>query len=122
MKLQTGRTGAAKGSIARNGAASRNPGAESTVTFEVMNPRGTAIRPPVVAPSPRVTDLAGKRIGIYWNEKEGADNLFDVLEEMLKERFPTAFIERYKGLLDPGDDAAANMAKGADTFIYGVGD
>jgi hypothetical protein len=87
-----------------------------------MNPRGEATRPPVVAPSPRVRDLAGKRIGIYWNEKAGADNFFEVTEGLLKERFPAASIVRFRGPLDPGDAVVADMAKKADTFIYGIGD
>jgi hypothetical protein len=87
-----------------------------------MKPRGEAVRPPVVAPSARVKDLAGKRIGIYWNEKAGADNFFDVIEGLLKKRFPFANIVRFKGSLDPGDAVVAEMAHEADTFIYGIGD
>jgi hypothetical protein len=92
------------------------------ITLEVMNPRGAVTRPPVVPHAPRVEDLAGKTIGIYWNEKAGADNFFEVIEELLKKRFPTASVVRFKGSLDPGDAVAVDMAKEADTFIYGIGD
>ena len=92
------------------------------VTLEVLNPRGEIMPLPTVAPSPRVTDLAGKTIGIYWNEKSGGNNFWDVIEDVLKEKFPTAKIVRYRGSFDPGDAMAARMAKECDTFVYGVGD
>ena len=92
------------------------------VTLEVLNPRGEIKPPPTLAPSPRVTDLAGKRIGIYWNGKSGGNNFWDVAEDLLKEKFPTATTVRYSGPFIPGDSLAGKMAKECDTFIYGVGD
>jgi len=92
------------------------------VTLEVLNPRGEIKPPPTLAPSPRVTDLAGKRIGIYWNGKSGGNNFWDVAEGLLKEKFPSATILRYKGPFDLGDKVAENLAKEVDIFIYGVGD
>ena len=92
------------------------------VTLEVLNPRGEIKPPPTFAPTPRVTDLAGKRIGIYWNGKSGGNNFWDVAEELLKEKFPTATILRYKGPFDLGEKMAGTVAKEVDIFIYGVGD
>jgi len=96
--------------------------AEALVTLEVLNPRGEIEPPPTLAPVPRVTDLAGKKIGLYWNGKEDGDLFWDVVEGLLKNRFPTATILRYRGPFDIGDKTAATMAKECDTFIYGVGD
>ena len=96
--------------------------AESPVTLKVLNPRGEVDPPRTLAPTPRVTDLAGKRIGLYWNGKVGTDVFFDVVEELLKKKFPTATVLRYQGAFDLGDVLAAKMAKECDTFIYGVGD
>jgi hypothetical protein len=93
-----------------------------SVTLEVMNPRGAIAPPAVVALTERVTDLSGKRIGIYWNGKKGADNLLDVMGELLEKRFPSSTILRYDGPLDVGDTMANAIAQSADTFIYGVGD
>ena len=93
-----------------------------TATLEVMNPRGEIAHPPYVAPNPRIEDLSGKKIGIYWNGKSGGNNLFDVLEGMLKEKYPTATIVRSRGTHQISDDMAAKLAKEVDTFIYGVGD
>jgi hypothetical protein len=99
-----------------------NVSAEAAVTLEVLNPRGEIKTLPTLAPAPRVTDLAAKKIGIYWNEKAGGNNFWDVIEELLKQAFPTAKIVRYRGPFDPGETKAATIAKECDTFIYGVGD
>ncbi len=92
------------------------------VTLEVMNPRGDLAPRPVLEPAARVKDIAGKKIGIYWNGKAGADNLLDVVAELLKERFPSSTILRYDGPLDAGDARAAAMCSEADVVVYGVGD
>ena len=91
-------------------------------TLEVLNPRGEITPPPVLAPNPRVTDLAGKKIGIYWNGKQGGPNFWDVVEEQLKKRFPAATILRRSGASDLGATLAAKLVKEVDVFIYGVGD
>ncbi len=95
---------------------------EASVTLKVLNPRGEIDPPPTLAPAPRVTDLAGKKIGIYWNGKQGGPNFWNVVEELLKKRFPTATILRRYGPADIGAPSAAKLAKEVDTFIYGVGD
>jgi len=92
------------------------------VSLELLNPRGGIEPPPTLAPTTRVTDLADKKIGIYWNGKQGGPNFWDVVEELLKKRFPTATIVRRSGASDLGDAMAAKLAKEVDLFIYGVGD
>jgi hypothetical protein len=94
----------------------------SSATLEVMNPRGEIPPPAFNAPSPRVSDLAGKKIGIYWIGKAGGDNFWDGIEEMLKTKYPTAEIKRYKGAFDLGEKMAAQVSKEVDTLFYGVGD
>ena len=92
------------------------------VTLEVMNPRGVVTAVPTLAPTPRVTDLTGKRIALYWNGKAGADNFWDVAEELLAARFPSATILRYEGPLEIGAALATTIAREADTVLYGIGD
>ena len=96
--------------------------AAGAVTFRVLNPRGEIEPPPILAPTPRVAELAGKKIGLYWNGKGGTYVFFDTVEELLKEKFPTVTVLRYTGAFDPGDKLAAQIAKECDTFINGVGD
>ncbi len=98
------------------------PAVAEAVTLEVLNPRGEIKPPPTFAPTPRVVDLAGKRIAIYWNGKSGGNNFWDVTEDLLKEKFPTATILRYKGPFDLGEKVAGTLARDVDVFIYGVGD
>lgn len=96
--------------------------AHAAVTLEVLNPRAEFTPPAIVPPSPRVADLAGKKIGLYWNGKAGADNYLDVVEELLKAKYPTATIKRYRGPFDLGENAASKIAGECDLFIYGVSD
>ena len=96
--------------------------AAGSVTLKVLNPRGESEPPPNLAISGRVTDLAGKKIGLYWLGKPDGDVFFDRVQKLLEEKFPTATVLRYTGAFDIGDGLAAKMAKEVDTFIYGVGD
>jgi hypothetical protein len=92
------------------------------IVLTVMNPRGAVAPPPKVAAASRPGDLAGKRIGLYWNGKAGADKFLDVVEAFLKERLPASTVLRFEGPLDVGDSGAAALAEEADTFVYGIGD
>jgi hypothetical protein len=90
------------------------------VSFVCLNPQGVVEIPaPSGLMNHRVKDLAGKRIGIIWDGKKGGDNFCIAVEELLKEKFPTATTMR----LVWGDaEAAEKVKKEMDTFIYGVGD
>jgi hypothetical protein len=90
--------------------------------LRVLNPRGERDAMPARGISPRVADLEGKRIGLYWNGKPDGDYFWDTIEGLLKKRFPTSKILRYNGPGDLGDTLAAQIAKEVDTFLYGVGD
>jgi hypothetical protein len=87
-----------------------------------MNPRGEITPPPLLAPQPRLADLSGKRIGIYWNGKAGGNHFWDVIEQRLKEKLPKTAFLRYDGPYDLGDTLAAKIAGEVDAFFYGVGD
>ncbi len=64
--------------------------------LEVLNPVAQTVEQSV-PPAPRLSDLAGKRIGLYWNMKSGGDLALDRTEELLKERFPGVMVSRYIG-------------------------
>lgn len=50
------------------------------VRFMCFNPQGVVEIPaPVGLTNPRVQDLAGKTIGIFWDGKKGGDNSVEVL-------------------------------------------
>jgi hypothetical protein len=92
------------------------------VMLQVLNPRGEIELPPVSAPSARVADLAGKRVGLYWNEKAGGNHFWNGIERLLREGFPDTTVLRYRGAFDLGDMLAAKIAEETDAFLYGVGD
>jgi hypothetical protein len=96
--------------------------ARATTMLEVLNPRGEVDPPKTLGISPRVTTLEGKRIGLYDNGKEGFADFLNVIEKLLKEKYPTATIVRFNGAFDCGDALAAKIAKSVDTVIYGSGD
>lgn len=95
---------------------------ESKVELKLLNPRGIIEARPTSAPSPRVKDLAGKRVGLYWNSKPGMDNFYTVFEELLKKKYPTATTTLLRGAFLIRDDDAEAWQKDIDTFVYGVGD
>ena len=92
------------------------------VELEVLNPRGDIVPPPTHSPAPRISDLAGKRIGLYSNGKQGMDNFYAVIEELLKTRYPTSTITRLTGAFEIRDEDARVWVPEIDTFIYAVGD
>jgi len=94
----------------------------SNVELKVLNPRGIIETIPATAPNPRVTDLNGKRVGLYWNSKPGLDNFYKVFEELLKKKYPGANTSWLQGAFLIRDDDAESWQKEIDTFVYGVGD
>jgi hypothetical protein len=90
--------------------------------LEVLNPRGVVEAKTATAPAPRLTDLAGKRVGLYNNGKPGLDNFLAVFEELLKKKYPIVTTNQIKGSFEITDKDAAAWAPQIDTFVYGVGD
>lgn len=90
------------------------------VSLVCFNPQG-AIEIPAASGliNPRVENLEDKKIGIIWDGKKGGDNFCIAVEELLKERYPTATTMR---LVWGNAEAAAKAKKEVDTFIYGVAD
>ena len=64
--------------------------------LEALNPVALA-EEKSFPPASRVNDLAGKRVGLYWNMKSGGDVALDRIEELLKERYPGTTASRYIG-------------------------
>ena len=94
------------------------------VTLEVMNPRGEISPKPLLGIQPRVSGLAGKKIGLVDNTKTGVKLFFDRLEQELKGRFPTATILRFRktGYSDRQEALYKEVAAKSDTFIFAIGD
>jgi hypothetical protein len=95
---------------------------KAAVVLEVLNPRGEIEPPPAYVPTPRVKDLAGKRIGLYSNSKPGMDNFYSAIEDLLKKKYPTITTSILRGSFEIRDEDAKAWLSEIDTFIYAVGD
>lgn len=58
------------------------------VQMEVYNPAGSALKLKVIPITPRTQELNGRIIGIWKNEKLGADLLTPHIETLLEEKIP----------------------------------
>jgi hypothetical protein len=95
------------------------------VTLELLNPMGVIEPEQNMALRPRLSDYSGKKIALVHNIKPGVPQLFDILEELLKQKYPGVTIQRG---FNPGIQAQAQeehfqeIAKGCDAFVYAMGD
>jgi hypothetical protein len=96
--------------------------AAAQVKMTVLNPRGEITLPPVTPLSARLSEFAGKKIGLYWNEKAGGNHFWNQVEQQLKAKLPGATVLRYQGAFDLKDELAQKLARETDAFLYGVGD
>ncbi len=92
------------------------------VSLTVMNPRGEIAPPPLLAIRARISDLSGKKIGIYWNGKAGGNHFWNVIEQLMKEKLPKTAVLRYDGAYEVSETEALKIASEVDAFLYGVGD
>ncbi len=97
--------------------------------YEVLNPWAEADPILLRGISPRVNDLAGKKIGLFANFKRAAKPMLAVVERELKERFPdcetSLFDSRGNNVLETeteNKERFASWAKGVDTVVGAVGD
>ena len=99
---------------------------QTQIQLEVMNPRGEIPPPVTLGISPRVSELAAKKIVLVDNGKFGANNFLEALAGMLKEKYPTATIVMYP---KPAAQTITSLPKWyptvkpqGDLFVFGVGD
>ncbi|UCC17151.1 MAG: hypothetical protein JSU58_00970 [Dehalococcoidales bacterium] len=93
-----------------------------SVNLELLNPRGEIEPPPVHTPSPRLSDLKGKKIGMYSNGKQGVDHFFTAIEELLTQRYPDLTTTRLTGAFEIRDEEVDGFISDIDAFIYAIGD
>lgn len=66
------------------------------MTLHVLNPVSRRVEEGL-ANAQRLTSLAGKRIGLYWNHKPGGDIALQRTSELLTSRFPGLQTTSYIG-------------------------
>ncbi len=99
--------------------------ANEKVTLELLNPMGVIEPAKTIGLTPRIPDLAGKKVALLNNGKSGVRNLISALEELLKQKYPTATIlTQYKAgsTADPREEEFQKIAKECDAFIFAIGD
>jgi hypothetical protein len=64
--------------------------------LEILNPVARTVQHSV-KPAPRLGDLSGATVGLYWNMKAGGDAALDRTEALLSRRFPGVRFRRYTG-------------------------
>lgn len=63
-------------------------------SLEILNPVAEVIRVKI-APAPRVGTLAGKTVGLFWNNKPGGDVALAAVAEELAKRYPQMSFRNY---------------------------
>lgn len=103
--------------------------AEATGTsYEVLGPWAEADPKPARGLTPRIPDLAGKKIGFYCNSKRAAHPITKVIAEKLKARFPDCETSWYFFTrvsipeIETNKDKYEEWIKGVDAVIGAVGD
>jgi hypothetical protein len=102
---------------------------KASASYEVLSPWAVANPIALKGLSPRLTDLAGKKIGLLCNNKRAAPLILGVTERILKERFPTSEISWFRARsfsvssLEPDNLAKfEDWIKGVDAVVAAVGD
>lgn len=99
--------------------------------YEVLSPWAEADPIPLRGLTPRVTNLEGKKIGLYQNGKRAAGPIISVVEQRLMARFPTLKFLPFRPNLSPASadvtepektDKFGDWVNEVDTVILAVGD
>jgi hypothetical protein len=97
--------------------------------YEVLSPWAEADPVPLKGISPRVTDLAGKKIGLFCNSKRGAKLILTAVEKELKDKIPSAVTSWYEFTLPNVPELETvnkkkfmEWVRGVDAVVGAVGD
>jgi hypothetical protein len=96
--------------------------------YEVLNPWAEVDPIPLKGLSPRLTDITGKKIGLFINSKIVARPMQDIIEKQLKERFPKLEFSRFVRIPNISMAETQNWdkyqawVKGVDAVILSHGD
>jgi hypothetical protein len=96
--------------------------------YEVLSPWADVDPKPLRSIAPRITDLAEKKIGFFYNAKEPAYPITRIVADRLKARFPTCETSWYPFTRVSIPEIEANKEKfeswlnGLDAVILAVAD
>ena len=96
--------------------------------YEVLSPWADADPKPVNGITARVTDVKGKKIGLFSNYKRAAPLILNAVERKLREKFPEAefssfLFKQNADVSESGEKGNFEQwLKGVDTVVAAVGD
>lgn len=89
-------------------------------TITVQNP--VALTATLSYPlAPRVPDLKGVRLGLWWNEKPGGEIALEHAGKLLQEKYGVSLFRQYQNFPAPAS-AMETVADNADAVIGATGD
>lgn len=98
-------------------------------SYEVLSPWAEADPIPLKGLSPRLDDLAGKKLGLLCNNKRAAPIIVDAAEKILKDRYPDIETSTFNArtfsvsaLERDRKEEFDDWVKGVDAVIAAVGD
>ena len=102
---------------------------DRSTQYEVLSPWADADPVPLRGIAPRLPDLAGKKIGLFLNEKRAAHLSLAAVERELKQRIPSATTSWYKctghnipEMLTEGKARFEAWVAGVDAVVLAVAD
>ena len=97
-----------------------------SMSYEVLNPRGTRQPPKLTPLVPRIPDLNGKTVYVVNNtRKVQVEEVMEAIASLLRERFPGAKVEHVLRKLNYYLDEPElwkEVAEKADAAVVGPGD
>ena len=104
--------------------------ADKTISsYEVLSPWAEADPIPLKGLAPRLSSLAGKKIGLLRNNKRAAEPILTVAAKKLKERFPDTEFVWYRGTTfsvsefeKDNQQKFEDWIKSVDAVVAAVGD
>jgi hypothetical protein len=97
--------------------------------YEVLSPWAEADPIPLRGLAPRLTGLAGKKIGLLRNNKRAAEPILEVASRRLKEKYPDLEFTWFRGtsfsaseLEQGGKERLLDWLKGVDAVVAAAGD
>ena len=96
------------------------------VNLEVLNPQAELSRQDVSI-APRLSELSGKTIGLYWDNKPSGNIVNNFTAELLANKFKNISFKEYVGSVGMASknataDELDMMAKECDAIIGAIGD
>ena len=97
-------------------------------TYEVLSPWAEADPIPWKGINKRLADLAGKKVGYFWNSKRAGRPMLSVIEEKLKTRFPACESDYFPFMPNEGIADTEYLPqyeewlKGVDAVVFSYGD